>query len=55
MEQARIERKQMQVLADIDEGVYHGKIDDTCSYQYYVENVTKKFTEHYKRIEISYE
>ena len=41
MEQARIERKQMQVLADIDEGVYHGKIDATCSYQYYVENVQK--------------
>jgi len=51
-EQARIEREQSQISANPEGVVYHSKIKANSSYHDYVANVTRGFTDHYKRIAV---
>lgn len=51
LEQARIDREQSQLSATEAGIVYHSKIKASCSYQDYINNVTRSFLEHYKRID----
>lgn len=51
IEQARIEREQRQLSATAGV-VYHSKIKASCSYQDYIDNVTRSFLEHYQRIDV---
>ena len=49
-EQARIEREQSQIQPILGGVIYHGKIKASCSYDDYILNVSRTFSEHYKRI-----
>jgi hypothetical protein len=49
-EQARIDREQRLIPATPEGVVYQSKIQATSSYGDYIANVTRNFTEHYKRI-----
>lgn len=51
MEQARIDREQRSLAATETGVIYHSKIKATCSYQDYIDNVTRSFCEHYRRID----
>ena len=50
MEQARIDREQREISATEAGVVYHSKIKALCSYQDYIDNVTRSFLDHYQRI-----
>lgn len=50
IEQARIDREQRDLPATEAGVVYHSKIKASCSYQDYIDNVTRSFLEHYQRI-----